>query len=129
MVNWLKDFKRSKSSLMATVVGLLFAFSAAGQSTGDTTAHVILDNPDYLLFTWRGDTLTTGEFAAFFDFMGKADSIGSVLLEAQITFFLKQNLSGVNKVNESMQRSFFVTLDDYAKFCALHEKRWRIIKE
>ena len=116
---------------MAGVAGMVaacfFCFTAKSQS--DTSAAVVLDNPDYLLFTWKGDTLSTDEFAAFFEFMGKADSINAVMLEANIHFFLKRETKGVSEVNAQMLRSFFVGLDDYAAFCAPRQKRWKIIKE
>lgn len=112
--------------LATAVVGLFFCFEASGQVWQN---NVVLDSPNYLLFTWKGDTLTTNEFAPFFEFMGKADSIGAVLLEAQIQFFLKDSFDGVDKLDETMQSTLFVGLDDYASFCALREKRWKIIKE
>lgn len=128
------EFKKGKSRLAAIAVTLLFCFSATAQSEASETEAfgnvVIFDSPDYLMFRWGADTLDTSGFAGFFLYMGKtADTLQAGMMGHQIVYFLRQQPTAVNRVDEAMKQTLFLSLDDYAAWARLEEKKIKVVKE
>ena len=89
---------------------------------------VLLKGPDYCVFRWGQDTLDTSVLPEFFMLVyGDRDSVTAKSMARQCTYFLNRNETGVDALNDQLLKSLFVSLDDYACFARLREKRTRII--
>ncbi len=89
---------------------------------------VLLKAPDYCVFRWGQDTLDTSVLPEFFMLLyADQDSVTALSMARQCTYFLWKNETGVQALNDQLLKSLFVTLDDYACFVRLREKRTRVV--
>lgn len=88
---------------------------------------VLNDSPNYAAFRLNGDTLDTSQIPAFLAFMSIGDAAEQDTAQAAVITFLKNNPTNVDKLNLIMQQTLHVSLEDYACFFRLQEKRVRII--
>jgi len=107
--------------LLVTIFAAI-SFAASAQNV------VLLKGPDYCLFRWGQDTLDTAVLPEFFMLVyGDRDSATATSMARQCTYFLWKNETGVNALNDQLLKSLFVSLDDYACFARLREKRTRVV--
>lgn len=101
---------------------LFFVLSVSAQNV------VLLKGPDYVVFRWGADTLDTALLPDFFVFVyGDSDTLNAQTSASQCVYFLNQNPAGVDALNDTLNKSLFVSLDDYACYCAIRQKRTRVV--
>ena len=107
---------------------ILVTIFAAISLTAGAQNVVLLKAPDYCVFRWGQDTLDTSVLPEFFMLLyADQDSVTAISMARQCTYFLWKNETGVNALNDQLLKSLFVTLDDYACFARLREKRTRVV--
>jgi hypothetical protein len=84
---------------------------------------VLNDSLNYAAFRLNGDTLDTSHISAFFDFMGIGNSEEQDAAKAATLAFLKNMPTSVDVLNEVMQITLNVSLEDYACFFRLQERQ------
>lgn len=98
-----------------------------------TAQNVVIlknDSTCYVVFRYNTDTLDNSLFRSYLLLAYTSDTAAAQMIAGKMTRYLLQNPTGVNDLNEAMQRDLLgCCFDDYACYLHIRQKRLTIIRE